>query len=84
MKIIRLKEVKGGGSKTVFIVSNITCIKPCDDNNSLVITTANPKGVKVYESADEIAQMIELETVGQQPQSSNPVSYPQLENNNEI
>ncbi len=78
VKVIRLKVVKGGGSKMGFIVSNITTIKPYKDNNSLVSTTSDAKGIEVYESTDEICQMIEMESIGLQPQQSNPINYPQL------
>lgn len=79
MKVIRLKTVKGGGSKAAFVVANITIVKPCRDNNSLVCTVSDHKGLEVYESADEIQQMIELESIGMQPQQTNPINYPQIE-----
>ncbi len=78
IKVIRLKTVKGGGSKAAFIALNITVVKPYRDNNSLVCTKSDPKGVEVYESTDEICQMIELETIGIQP-NNHPINYPQLE-----
>lgn len=79
IKVIRLKTVKGGGSKTAFVASNITVIKPCRDNNSIVCTTGDTKGLEVYESTDEIEQMITLETIGAQPQQPSPINYPQLD-----
>lgn len=78
IKTIRLKIVKGRGSKGLFIAKNITVVKPCNDDNSIICTVSDPKGIEVYESADEIEQMIALETIGfnQQPQT---INYPQLE-----
>jgi len=77
IKVIKLKTVKGGGSKAAFIALNITVIKPCRDNNAIVCTNGDSKGREVYESQEEIVQMIEMETIGVVHQP-NPVTYPQL------
>lgn len=79
IKTIRLKTIKGGGSKSLFIALNITIVKPIRDNNSIVCTVGDPKGVEVYESTDEIEQMITMETVGMQMNQGQPISYPQIE-----
>lgn len=79
IKVIRLKTIKGGGSKAAFVASNITVVKPYKDNNSIVCTNGDSKGLEVYESTDEIEQMITMETIGIQPQPTTPINYPQLE-----
>ena len=79
IKVIRLKTIKGGGSMAAFVASNITVVKPCRDNNSIVCTTGDTKGLEVYESTDQIEQMITMETIGIQPQQPNPINYPQLD-----
>jgi len=77
IKVIRLKLVKGKGSKGLFVAQNIGVVKPCNDDNSMVYITGDSKGVEVYESTDEIEQMIKMETLGVQP--ANPINYPQIE-----
>ena len=79
IKTIRLKAIKGGGSKALFVASNITIVKPNKDNTSIVCVTGDTKGIEVYESADEIEQMIKFEQVGHEPNSTFQPAYPQIE-----
>lgn len=79
IKVIRLRTQDGNGSKAAFVASNITVVRPTKDNTSIVCTAGDSKGVKVYESTDEIEQMITIETMGIQPQQKNPINYPQIE-----
>lgn len=62
-----------------FVASNITVVKPCRDNNSIVCTVGDTKGLEVYESTDQIEQMMILETIGQPQQPAAPINYPQLD-----
>jgi hypothetical protein len=78
IKVIRLRTQDGNGSKAAFIALNITRVIPTKDNTSLVFTAGDQKGVKVYESTDEIEQMITMETIGAAPQQA-PITYPQIE-----
>ena len=79
IKVIRLRTVKGGGSRMGFIANNIKAIKPTKDHNTVICMISDPKGIEVYESTDEIVQMIEMETIVPTTQHINPINYPQLE-----
>jgi len=79
IKTIRLRTLDGNGSKAAFIALNIGKVLPTKDNTSIVYVTGDTKGVKVYESTDEIEQMIQMETIGIQQQPTGPINYPQLE-----
>ncbi len=79
IKTIRLKAIKGGGSKALFVASNITIVKPNKDNTSEVCVTGDTKGIEVYESADEIEQMIKMETLGVEASSNFLPVYPKIE-----
>ena len=78
IKVIRLRTQDGNGSKAAFIASNVARVMPTKDNTSIIYTSGDSKGVKVYESTDEIEQMLIMETLGVQPNQPH-INYPQLD-----